>query len=244
MAILDSILGGNTLYYPGCLIKAVLPKVSEAYRTLLRRAGIDFIELTEKELCCGSPLINAGFKKESEKVASDNLSIFATHGIKRIITPCPACAYTFTDEYKKQLGDKWNIKVEHATDTLLVAAQKGKLKLRKIYDTATYHDPCYLSRYQQSTEAPRALIKLISHKYKDMQNSGKDTFCCGGGGGVRATNPKQAELVGQARIRMALETGAEVVINTCPMCYVQLKKHAADKIRITEISESLIEALK
>jgi len=243
MAILNSILGGNTLYYPGCLIKAVLPEVNDAYRTLLRRSGIDFIELAEKEVCCGSPVINTGFTKEARQLAEKNLAIFESHGIKRIITPCPACAYTFTEEYKKQLGDRWKIKVEHATDTLFAAAQKGRLKLKMIYKTATYHDPCYLSRYQMSITVPRELIKLIAHKYVDMENSGKDTFCCGGGGGVRATNPKQAQLVGKARIQMALETGAEVILNTCPMCYVQLKKHAENKILVTEISQSLLEAM-
>jgi len=243
MAILDSILGGNTLYYPGCLIKAALPEVNDAYRMLLRKSGIDFIELSEKEVCCGSPVINTGFTKEAKKLAENNLLIFESHSIKRIVTPCPACAYTFKEEYKKQLGNRWKIKIEHTTETLLTAAQKGKLKLKKIYKIATYHDPCYLSRYQLSVTVPRELLKLITHKYVDMQNFGKDTFCCGGGGGVRATNPKQAELIGKARILMALETGAEVILNTCPMCYVQLKKHAEGKIQVTDLSQSLLEAL-
>lgn len=244
MSILDSILGSNTLYYPGCLIKAVLPDVDNAYREILTRAGIDFIELADREACCSSPVLNTGFVADAKRLALQNLELFKSHSIKRIVTPCPACAYTYSAEYPKILGAKWSIKVDHASDVLLAAFQKGKLKAKKIYKKATYHDPCYLSRYYKSTKSPRELIGFYSRGFAEMQNSGKDTFCCGGGGGVRAVDPKQAEIVGTARIEMALETGAEVIENSCPMCYVQLKKCAGDKIEVSELALSILKAIK
>lgn len=249
MSIIDSILGANTLYYPGCLIKAALPDVNDAYREILKRIRVDFIELEDREVCCGSPVLNTGFTKEAHKLSLQNLDLFESHSVKRIVTPCPACAYTFSQEYPKALGEKWTIKVEHMSDLLLTAVKSRRLKLKKIYKTATYHDPCYLSRYLQSTAAPRELIKLYAEKYVEMPNYGKDTFCCGGGGGVRATNPKQADTVGTARIEMALEAGAEVIENTCPMCYVQLKSHASatggkDNINVSELSLSILEAVQ
>ncbi len=86
MAFLDKLLGGNTLYYPGCLTKFVAVELKEKYEKILRKLGIDFITLYEFELCCGSPALKAGYEVDFRKLAEKNLKIFKDHAVKKIIT--------------------------------------------------------------------------------------------------------------------------------------------------------------
>ena len=95
MGIFDKILGGNTLYYPGCLTKFVAKDLKENYKKILRSLGIDFIELAEIEVCCGSPVLKAGYADDFKNLAEKNLKIFKEHSVKKIITNCPACFLVF-----------------------------------------------------------------------------------------------------------------------------------------------------
>ncbi|MDD5221743.1 MAG: (Fe-S)-binding protein, partial [Patescibacteria group bacterium] len=110
--------GQNTLYYPGCLTKFVGKDLLENYRRILRQAKIDFIELSSMEVCCGSPALKAGYQKNFKELAEKNLKIFKDHGIKKIITNCPACFMIFKKEYPIILGEKWDIEIEHISETI------------------------------------------------------------------------------------------------------------------------------
>ena len=76
MNIFKKIFKGNTLYYPGCLTKFALKDIQDNYEEILRIEGIDFIKLSDKELCCGSPVKNAGGKKLFKGLARKNLKVF------------------------------------------------------------------------------------------------------------------------------------------------------------------------
>ena len=118
MKIFEKILGGNTLYYPGCLTKFVAKDLKEKYEKILRNLGIDFIELSELELCCGSPALKAGYKEDFKNLAEKNFKIFKDHSVKKIITNCPACFMIFKKYYKEVLGEKWDIEVFHVSEIL------------------------------------------------------------------------------------------------------------------------------
>ena len=90
-SFLDKILGSNTLYYPGCLTKALLPEIQKNYEDILHELWIDFIKLSDKEYCCGSPVLRAGMKDAYEKIKEKNIQIFKEHAVGLIITNCPAC---------------------------------------------------------------------------------------------------------------------------------------------------------
>ena len=104
MGMLDKLLGGNTLYYPGCMTKFVLKDIESNYEKILRKSGIDFIKLKDLEVCCGSPVLNAGYDNDFKTLAMKNLDVFKKHGIKKIITSCPACYKTFHKDYPKILS--------------------------------------------------------------------------------------------------------------------------------------------
>jgi len=86
MKIFKKIFSGNTLYYPGCMTKFALPDHVAQYRKILEAEGIDYIMLKDKELCCGSPVKNAGAGKKFKDMARQNLKVFHDHGIERIIS--------------------------------------------------------------------------------------------------------------------------------------------------------------
>jgi Fe-S oxidoreductase len=234
MKIFEKILGGNTLYYPGCLTKFVAKDLKEKYEKILRKIGIDFIELSELEKCCGSPALKAGYIEDFKKAAEENLKIFKEHSIKKIITNCPACAMTFKVEYPKVLGEKWDIEVEHISETInsKLKTQNSKLEKEKI----TFHDPCHLGRGLKIFEEPREIIKKLGYEISEMELSKNESFCCGAGGGVKSNEPELANKIGKDRVEQAKKTGAKILCTNCPLCYLHLKENAKE-IEVKELIE-------
>ena len=237
MKILEGIMGGNILYYPGCMMKFVTKEQNEKYKKILRKIGIDFIELRDLEACCGSPILAAGYPEEAKKLAERNLKVFKEHSVKKIITPCPACFRVFSQEYPEILG-KWDIEVEHATQTIARALEEGKLKLKNLKAKVTYHDPCHLGRYSGVYEEPRKIIGASGSKIVEMKMTRENALCCGGGGGLRANYPELAKEIAKERIGQAKKTKARILVTPCPLCYVQLKEAAEkSKVQVMELSE-------
>ncbi|MFN3301977.1 MAG: (Fe-S)-binding protein [Patescibacteria group bacterium] len=245
MRLFEKILGGNILYYPGCLTKFVAKDLKEKYEKILQNLGIDFIELSELELCCGSPALKAGYFEDFKNIAEKNLKIFKEHAVKKIITNCPACFMILKKYYKEVLGNKWDIKVEHTTQTInsKLKSQKSKLfenwKLeiensdRKV---VSYHDPCHLGRQMGVYEEPREVIKKLGYEILEMELNRLESFCCGGGGGVKSNEPELANKIAKDRISQAKKTGAKVLVTACPLCYLHLKENAKE-INVKELSE-------
>lgn len=235
-------LFGNILYYPGCMTKFVVKSLKENYEKVLRKISIDFIELRDLEICCGSPLLNAGYTKEFENIVKKNFSVFKEHSVKKIITSCPACYKTFKKEYPKFVN--FDIKIQHITQTIWEVMEKKKLKLRKIWnEKATYHDPCHLGRYSGIYEEPRKIIEALGFELIEMEFSKEKAFCCGGGGGVKSNYPELAEEIAKERINQAEKTDAKILITTCPLCYLCLEE-ASKKIQVFEVSELLVKSLE
>jgi len=236
MSFISKIFSGNTLYYPGCLSKYIAKDLVENYRNLLKKERVDFIELADLEVCCGSPVKNAGLREEFEKLARKNLEVFRSHGVSKIITHCPACAYVFGHDYPEVLGEDWHLEVRHITQVL--APGKKSSSNTKI----TYHDPCHLGRYANLYAEPRRLLRGAGFAISEMNLSREQSFCCGGGGGLRANNPSLSEKVATERVKQAEKTGAEVLCTACPLCYLQLKQAAekqGSKLEVKELGQLL-----
>jgi Fe-S oxidoreductase len=237
--ILGKIFQGNTLYYPGCMTKLILKNIQEKYEKILRNCGIDFITLKDLEFCCGSPVKNAGYFEDFKKLAEKNFKTFREHSVKRIVFNCPACFYTFSREYKKLLP-KWNIETEHIVTLIWNMIKRGKLKLKKVDKSVkvSYHDPCYLGRYSGIYDEPRNIIRELGYELIEMKLNREKALCCGGGGGLRSNFLELSKEISRERIKDAESAGVEILITTCPMCYVCLKENSK-KVRVLELSELL-----
>jgi len=246
MKIFEKLLGGNTLYYPGCLTKFAAPNLKEKYEKILRKLGIDFITLYELELCCGSPALKAGYEVDFKKQAEKNLKIFKDHSVSKIITNCPACFMILKKYYKEVLKDKWDIKVEHISQTIKnskfsALPAGGQIPNSKKNQKVTFHDPCHLGRQMGVYEEPREVIKKLGYELSEMELNRLESFCCGAGGGVKTNEPELANKIAKDRIAQAKKTGAKILCTACPLCYLHLKENAKDDIEVKELVELLEE---
>ncbi|MBN2095091.1 MAG: (Fe-S)-binding protein [Candidatus Aenigmarchaeota archaeon] len=239
--LLRKLRGGNTLYYEGCLTKAAARDIGLNYRILLKKAGIEFIELFDKEICCASPLISCGKGEEAEKLMQKNLELFKSRSVRKIIASCPGCSKVFSVDYPKILGDAWDIEVEHISHTLSRAIGEGKLDVKKLKTykgTVTFHDPCHLGRYSGVYEEPRKVLEAAGCRIKEMKLTRERALCCGGGAGVRSNHEILSSSIAKERAGMAKETGAGVLVTCCPMCYLNLKENAGG-LKVVELSQVL-----
>lgn len=238
MDIFKKLFKGNILYYPGCAAKFAAPFLIEKYENILRKIGIDFIKLTDLEFCCGSPAKNAGYEKDFLEVALKNLKIFEDHSISKIITNCPACFKVFAQDYKESLGDKWNIEAEHIVITLIKAIKAKKISLKNLNLTVTFHDPCHLGKQMKIFDEPREILKAAGITVKEMKLNKENSFCCGGGGGLKSNFPELSGHIAKERMEMAKETGANILVTPCPMCYLNMKENA-EGVDVREFGELL-----
>lgn len=215
---------GKTLYYPGCLTKGVLKEQFENYKEIFNRLGIDFVMLSDSEVCCGLPVLNAGYRKDVRKLAKKNFELFKKNGITKIITNCPSCYHTFNEIYPKLLHE-WDIEVEHVTVSILDVLRKRRVRFYGEdgdRELVAYHDPCHLGRYSGIYEAPREVIELLGGRIVEAHLNRENAYCCGGGGGVRANFPEIAKSVAKKKASFIPESVGKI-ISPCGLCYANIK---------------------
>jgi len=227
MGIVDWIKGEKVLYYPGCLTKGVLKEQFENYKEIFNRLGVDFVLMSNTEVCCGLPVLNAGYKKDTRKLAKKNLKLFKEKGITKIITSCPSCFHTFKDVYPKLERD-WDIELEHATVTILKALKRKGIRLsKKEKEFVGYHDPCHLGRYGGIYDEPREVIERLGGIIVEPKLTKEMALCCGAGGGVSVNFTKLAKDSAKERVKNFPEEISKI-ISPCGLCYINIKS-ASDK---------------
>lgn len=240
MALKDFIkrISGNILYFPGCLTKGVLKKEFENYKEIFNKLGISFITLSSDEFCCGLPVLNAGYRKDARKLAKDNFNLFKERRVYKIITSCPACYHMFKEVYPNYVRD-WDIEVEHATVAVFKALQKKKIK-RMEKEVVSYHDPCHLGRYEGIYDEPRKVIEILGGEIIEMRNNREKSYCCGGGGGLRANFESLAKKIAKKRLAQ-LDDKVKKVITPCGLCYSQLRE---GEVEVVEFSTFVLGKIK
>ena len=238
----------NTLFWAGCTGALVERNVKAtlSLANVLKAAGVDFGVLGNAEVCCGDPARRAGYEFQFQIMAEQNIEIFKSHNIKEIITSCPHCYNTIKNEYPRFGGD---FKVIHYTQYIDDLIKQGKLKLtNELNSTLTYHDPCYLGRYNNGYMEPRRILQTIPNaKLKEMERSQNTSFCCGGGGGLMWIEEQPGTTkINHMRLEDALKTGADTVVTACPYCLQMFEegiehKGIQEKLKVKDIVE-LVEA--
>ena len=241
----------ETIFWAGCTGALVERNVKAtlAMAKVFKTAGVDFGVLGDAETCCGDPARRAGYEFQFQIMAEQNIEIFKSHNIKQIVTACPHCYNTLKNEYPKFGGD---FQVVHYTEFIADLIKQGKLKLTgDLNSKITYHDPCYLGRYNNIYEQPRQILQSISKaKLLEMERSHNSSFCCGGGGGLMWIEEQPGTTkINQMRLDDALKTGADTVVTACPYCLQMFEESIdhqgiKDKVRAVDLVELVAEATK
>jgi Fe-S oxidoreductase len=192
-------------------------KVSSAVARLLQRAGVRFGILGPRERCTGDPARRAGNEFLYQMLAQDNIATLNAAEARKIVTACPHCFNSLKNEYP-QLGG--NYEVQHHSEVVAGLVADGRLRLdRPVSKTVTYHDPCYLGRYNGVYDPPRAILERIDGiELIEMARSRDRSFCCGAGGARGFMEEPPGKRVNEARVVQAEETGATTLAVSCPFC--------------------------
>lgn len=234
----------DILYWPGCsgAFDGRNQKVSAAFVKLLAKAGVNFAILGNEEKCCGDSARKLGNEYLYVSLATENIEVMKNYGVKKIVTQCPHCFNTLKHEYP-QLGGEFE--VIHHTDYLLELINSGKLKPPALNGkTVTYHDSCYLGRYNQIYDSPRSLLKAAGLEIKEMRHHGEKSFCCGAGGGRMWLEEDEGDRINVLRADEAIAVKPDLVATACPFCLTMFDdgiafREAEDKLKAQDIAEIL-----
>ena len=227
-------------------------RMQEMTRTVARifnRIGLDFGLLYDGEKNAGNDVRRIGEEGLFEMLVEDNLAVMAKAKFSRIVTTDPHSFNTIKNEYP-EFGGAYQ--VYHYTGLLCKLLDEGKLTFSKKLSQykVTYHDPCYLGRYNGETEAPRKLLQALGVDFHEMQRCGANSFCCGAGGGrIWMDDSKLEKRPSEQRIEEALEIdGVNVFVVACPKDYAMYSDAVKTsgnegKIVVKDIIELVQEAL-
>lgn len=209
-------------------------KIALSFAHLMNEAGVKFAILGNKEKNSGDTPRRLGNEFLFQELAGSNISEFEKAGVTKIVTIDPHAYNIFKNEY----GDfGWNGEVLHHTEMLYDLVQEGRLKPQyAVEETITFHDSCYLGRYNDVYDAPREVLKAIPGvKLVEMDRNRETGMCCGAGGGLMWMEEHVGNRVNVARTEQALEVNPTIISSGCPYCLTML----SDGTKAKEVEETV-----
>ena len=213
-----------------------------AFVKVLKAAKVDFAVLGLEERDSGDVARRLGDEATFQLLATRNIQTLAKYSFKRIVTCDPHSFHVLKNEYGAFNGD---YVVQHHSTYMAELIGDGALNLGQHKGSSvTYHDPCYLGRYNGEYEAPRQVLRALGIEVKEMQRSGFRSRCCGGGGGAPITDIPGKQRIPDMRMDDIRETGAELVAVGCPQCTAMLEGVVEPRPLIKDIAELVADALR
>jgi N,N-dimethylglycine/sarcosine dehydrogenase ferredoxin subunit len=208
---------------------------------LLRQANVDFAVLGAEELDCGDLARRLGEEAVFQDLARRNIGILDGYRFQRILTADPHVLHCLKNEYPA-FGGRYEV-VHHTTYLAELLKARRLVPTKALGGAVTFHDPCYLGRYNGEIEAPRGILERIGVERREMERSGLRSFCCGGGGGAAVTDIAGKRRIPDLRMEQARATGAATLVVACPNCAVMLEGVVGPRPAIADVVELLEAAL-
>ncbi|HEY6009387.1 MAG TPA: (Fe-S)-binding protein [Geobacteraceae bacterium] len=244
---------GETEYllFVGCAgaFDARQKQVTVALATILDAAGVSWGVLGKEERCCGDSLRRLGNEYVFDRLARENVGLFADKRVTKVITACPHCFSTLKNDYF-QYG--LAAEVIHHSELIDSLLRAGKLRLHRQADDLgriVFHDSCYLGRHNDVYDQPRrAIAAATGNAAVELERSRAASFCCGAGGGRMWMEEHEGSRINHDRVAEALKLQPDTLCVSCPFCMTMfedgLKDLHAEAVRVRDIAEVVAEALR
>jgi len=235
----------DTLLFFGCMSSFRVKESASAPYEILKLAGYDF-KILENEPCCGEYAYSAGNVDIAKKIFKENIELFKKIGVKNLVVTCGGCLYAFDNVYKKYFKD-YDLTVKHIIEIVYDLEREGKINLKPLNRTITYHDPCRLGRKYKNGplfSEPRELLKKCGLKINELADTPKESPCCGSGSGIRGVDSSICIKIGKELFNK-IET--KELISSCPLCVFNFRyvnyKNQTDKDS-KYITDYILESMK
>jgi Fe-S oxidoreductase len=234
----------------GCFAKHAMDpnfvKSVENFTKILDSAGITYGVLSNEQ-CSGDPANKLGDKLTYQMLMDNNVE--ELNKVKKVTTMCPHCVVNLQNEYSKYHEIKYEVK--HHTQVISELLDEGKININPgSLEKVTYHDPCNLSRTLDEVDAPRNAIKAAAPEFFELDESGKETLCCGAGGALwwkKDTGEGRTHLL---RAEQVIESKTDTVVTGCNFCYGMMNQgidplmpKEQDKIKVKDVADIVAENL-
>jgi Fe-S oxidoreductase len=224
-------------------------RTTQALAKVLAAAEVDFAILGAEEPCNGETARRIGNEYLFQSMAEMAVETLGGYNVKKIITNCPHCFNTFKNDYPQFDG---NYEVVHATELVDKLIAEGKIEFNMNGERViTFHDSCYLGRYNEVFEAPRNILKNVPGvTVREMERNGRFGMCCGAGGGRMWMEEDADKRVNLRRVEQALETNPDAVAVACPFCMTMIddglkaKGKEEDELPALDVMEIVAAAIK
>lgn len=209
-------------------------KVSISLVNILQQAGISFAMLGVEEKCTGDFARRVGNEMLFQMMAEENIATLNGYKVKKIITACPHCLNSLKHDYPQMGG---NYEVIHHSEFIDGLVQAGKINLKQSLDGGlTYHDPCYLGRYHNIYDQPRSILRSVAKGgVTELDRHGRESFCCGAGGGRMWMEETIGKRINLARSEEIVDCGVSNVAVGCPFCLTMIEDGMKELGREEEI---------
>jgi len=215
---------------------------------VLTAAGVDFGIMGKREKSAGNDVRRVGEEGLFDVLAEQNIETIEKCEFEEIFTTDPHTFNSLKNEYPERGGD---YPVKHYSTLLLELIKTGDIELKKKLDIkATYHDPCYLGRYNGIYDDPRDVMKMCGIELVEMPRNKENSFCCGAGGGQiwLPDHDDMTQRPSENRIEEAVSVGVNNFTVACPKdmtMYSDAAKTSGheDTMAVKDIIDFVLEAM-
>jgi Fe-S oxidoreductase len=214
---------------------------------VLNTAGVDYAVLGHSEACTGDPARRTGNEMLFQALAEQNVETLKQANAKKVVTSCPHCLHTLKHDYPQFGG---NFEVVHHTQLIDHLYKENRLRSDSSpVGKITYHDSCYLGRWNREFDAPRDIISAVGvPNVVELTRNKKHGFCCGAGGGRMFMEEHEGQRVNFNRADEIIDANVEAVAVACPFCNIMLtdgmkQRNVEDKIAVLDVAELVAQSL-